>query len=93
MKLIIMLAAVVTIGAATSGCVSEEGYHRAEYRPAVTVHRTRVVHRDHYRDRDHAWRHDRDHRGDHDRGRDRHSSRDHHDRCRPGERHCDRHHM
>lgn len=92
LKFITILASVGLMGAAVSGCVSEEGSYHSEYRPAPVHHtyRSRAVYRVHERDRSHHryGRHD-----DHDRGREHHSSRDHHDRCRPGDKRCDRRHM
>jgi hypothetical protein len=102
LKFIAIMASVGALGLASAGCVAEGGGYHSDYRAPV-VHKsystTTVVrrHDDRHnwrrdRDRDHR-RHDDHRRGDHDRD-GRHSSRDHgdhHDRCRPGEKHCDRH--
>ncbi|MDN5927970.1 MAG: hypothetical protein L0I29_12925 [Hyphomicrobiales bacterium] len=100
LKLIMMVASVGLIGAAISGCVSEGGHYRSDYRPAA--YQTHTRHVDHRRDRDsyraknvRQSRNDSSHRSnDRDRHYNKHRDRTsgHYKDCRPGTKDCRRPH-
>ena len=95
LKLFMMVASAGLIGAAISGCVSEGGHYRSDYRPAYQSHTRHVDHRSD-RDRFRDARRDRDHSSHRSNDRDRHSDRDrasgHNRDCRPGAKDCRRPH-
>jgi hypothetical protein len=99
LKLIMIVASVGLIGAAVSGCVSEGGHYRSDYRPAVYQSHTRHVdHRsDHDRFRGKNVRQSRDHSNHRSNDRNRHYDKDrasgHNKDCRPGAKDCRRPHM